>query len=151
MGPFWRRMLIGVAVTVQSAGTFPDPDAAGSTTFTSVRWAGRSSLSIEQLTFSPRATVTAPVAVTGVALPSHSQVLARYPAGPPLSESWYWPIFPGALVTAGPPVGPVTVIGPMALSVQSVGCAVPPPSLVTVLTRVRCGCCAVLVMVHVAA
>ena len=42
----------------------------------------------------------------------------------------------GALVTALEPVAPVMVVGPVAVSVQAVAAAVPPLSLVTVLTRV---------------
>ncbi len=54
-------------------------------------------------------------------------------------------------MTAELPTGPLMpVVGPVAVSVQAVGTAVPPLSLVTVLTRVRWGCWAVLVMVQVA-
>ena len=70
-------MPAGVAVTVQSAATFPDPDAAGSTTLTSVISAGWSLLSMVHVTFSPSAMVSTPPAVTGAALPVHVQSLAR--------------------------------------------------------------------------
>jgi hypothetical protein len=42
-----------------------------------------------------------------------------------------------AFVIAGSPAWPVTVVGPVALSVQAVAAAVPPPVLSTGLSRVR--------------
>ncbi len=56
-----------------------------------------------------------------------------------------------APVTAGLPLGPLIAIGPAALSVQSVGTAVPPVvPLSTALTNVSVGAMAVLVILHVA-
>ena len=52
-GP-WPVMATGVAVSVQSAGTLPDPVAAGSTTFVNVRCAGWSVLVIVHVALSPR-------------------------------------------------------------------------------------------------
>ena len=46
------------------------------------------------------------------------------------------PALTGAAVTAVPPVAPVIGVGPVAVRVQAVGTAVPPLSLVTVLTNV---------------
>ncbi len=50
----------------------------------------------------------------------HDQVPAVYPAGP-VSDRVYVPALTGALVTAADPVVPVIVVGPVAVSVQSVG------------------------------
>ena len=65
----WPWMATGVAVTVQSAGTFPEPEPSASTTLAKVSVAGLSVLVIVQVMFSPTATSTMPPAVTGVALP----------------------------------------------------------------------------------
>ena len=53
-------------------------------------------------------------------------------------------------MTAGSPVGPVIVVGPVAVSVQSVGTAVPPLSFVTVFTNVSVAAWSSLLIVHVA-
>ncbi len=67
-----------------------------------------------------------------------------------VSDSVYVPALTGALVTGGDPVAPVIVVGPVAVSVQSVGAAVPPLSLVTVLTKVSVAAWSSLLIVHVA-
>jgi hypothetical protein len=69
-------MATGVAVTVQSAGTFDEPDPAASTTLARVNVAGRSVLVIVQVTSSPTARSSAPPAVTGVVLPAQSHAEA---------------------------------------------------------------------------
>ena len=56
----------------------------------------------------------------------------------------------GTAVTASDPVAPVIVVGPAADSVHAVGTAVPPLSLVTVLTRVSVAGWSSLVIVQVA-
>ena len=92
--------------------------------------AGWSVLVIEHVTFSPRPTSTAPPAVTGVALPEQVHTDGAYP-GPPDSESWKAPTGTNAPVTEASPVRPVTVVGPMADRIQSVGTPVPPERLLT--------------------
>ncbi len=59
------------------------------------------------------------------------------------------PAFTAALVTEVPPVMPLIGVGPAAASVQAVGSALPPLSLVTVLLRVRCAPMSLLLIVHV--
>ena len=59
-GP-WPVIATGVAVSVQSAGTFPEPEAAPSTTLARVRVAGWSVFVIVHVAASPAASVTVPV------------------------------------------------------------------------------------------
>ena len=77
------------------------------------------------------------------------QSLAVYPAGP-VSESVYVPADTSTPVTASLPVAPVMpVVGPSAVSVQSVAAAVPPLSLTTVLVSVSVPGWSSLVIEHV--
>ena len=61
----------GVAVSVQSAGTLPEPEAAGSTTLTSVSVAGWSLLLIVHVAASPGPTVTVAAAGSDDVAPEH--------------------------------------------------------------------------------
>ena len=61
----------------------------------------------------------------------------------------YVPALTAALVTAAEPVAPEIGVGPAAVRVHAVGTAVPPLSLVTVLTSVRCGPMSSLLIVQV--
>ena len=60
------------------------------------------------------------------------------------------PALTGAAVTPAEPVAPEIGVGPAAASVQAVGTAVPPLSLVTVLTSVRRAGWSLLLIVQVA-
>ena len=60
------------------------------------------------------------------------------------------PALTAALVTAAEPVAPVIGVGPAAARVHAVGTAVPPLSLVTVLTKVSVAGLSTLVNVQVA-
>ena len=135
-----------VAVRVQAVGTAVPPLSLV-TVLTSVNVAGWSSLSMVQVALTPGVrTRLAPVRVPA----SQSQSPAVYPAGPPDSESSV-----GAGVDrdgrdrGGPGGTRDAVVGPVAVRVQSVGRAVPPSSLVTVLTNVNVAGWSLLMMVHV--
>lgn len=60
------------------------------------------------------------------------------------------PAFTLAAVTAGVPVAPVIVVGPVAVNGKSVAKDMPPLSLVMVLAKVSFGAMSSLLMVHVA-
>ena len=110
---------------------------------------------IVQVTVSPSARVSTFGAMNFVA-PGQDHVPA-YPPGPD-SDRVYVPAATGAEVTAGAPVMPVIPVlpvtpgvGPVAVSIQSRSMDVPPKTLWTILTSVRCAARSELATVQVAA
>ena len=137
-GP-WPVMPTGVAVSVQSAGTRPEPDATGSTTFTSVSAAGWSVLVIVQVAASPTLRVTVPAAGSVAVAPVHDHWRRLVPRG---SSGFGQGVFADGHDGLGhleSPTRPSIVTAPVADRSQSVGCAEPPEVFVTSLTSVRVG------------
>ena len=94
--------------------------------------ASTSSLVTVHVADSPGANVTvSPCCVP----PSQLKSVATYP-GTSVSDTVYRPGLTGASVIDVSPVTPLIRVGPSAVKVQSVGCAVPPLSLITTFTRV---------------
>ena len=140
-------MATGVAVSVQSAGTLPEPDAAASTILVRVRWAGWSLLLIVQVAETPWwQDQDSPRSACRRARPGAGRVSGRA-AG--LRQG----VGAGVHRSVGDRVGPgapLIGVGPAAVRVQAVGIAVPPLSLVTVLTRVSVAGWSSLLIVQVA-